>query len=222
MNWNRRIASIAAFGFLLSSAARAEGIDTPVRHDFPGWKVFQQVAGELNGDGNPDVAAVLSKPAEGTDENGQALLVVYVGDGQGGYKLAVQSPKAICVGCGGPKAAMGEPLGALSIVKGQLRIRYEGGSREEYQDDLKWRFDVTKGDFFLVGESQYVTDTVGSEPDEKLDINYLTLKMEKKVGKKKHACAVDREFRAVKLSDFDYDGKHVDDLDKISEACGRH
>jgi hypothetical protein len=222
MSWNKRIAAAAAISLLVSSLAYAEGIDTPVHQDFPGWKVFQQVAGELNGDGNPDVAAILSKPAEGTDENGQALLVVYVGDGHGGYKLAVQAPKAICVGCGGPKAAMGEPLGELSISRGQLRVTYQGGSREAFDDELKWRFDKQANDFQLIGETYHVTDTVGNEPEETLDINYTTLKMEKKVGRKKHGCAVDPQFHTEKLSSFDYDEKHVDDLDKISEGCGKH
>lgn len=224
MNWNKR-AALAAFLVCASFAqpARADdGIEAVAAHDFAGWKIYQQVSGDLNRDGKLEVAAILSRPAEGTDENGQAMLAVYLNNGEGGYKLLTQSPKAICVGCGGPKAAMGEPLGELSISKNLLNITYEGGSREAFEDEVKWRFDTKKKDFLLIGETRRVTDTLGGDPEETLDINYLTLKAEKKVGKKKHACAVGAEFKAVALSTFDYDGKHIDDLEKLSEACDKH
>lgn len=80
---------------------------------------------------------------------------------------------------------------------------YQGGSREEFNDELKWRFDNTKKKFFLIAETYDLQDTspnpleveVGDDstpeapdgaidddaalPEDTLDINYLTLKAEK-------------------------------------------
>src|SRR5262249_28425168 len=147
------------------------------------------------------------------------LLVIYLDDGQGGYTLHTQAPKAICVGCGGPKAGMGEPLGELSIVKGQLHVTYEGGSREAFSHELKWRLDKDQKNFVLIGETHQVTDTAGEEPEKTLDINFLAMKAEIVAGKKKTGCTVPGEFSAISLAGFDYDGKHLDDLEKISDAC---
>jgi hypothetical protein len=183
--------------------------------------VHREAAGDLNGDGKPDFAAILSKPAEATDENGQALLIVYLNDGKGGYKLHTKSAKAICVGCGGPKAAMGEPLGELAISRGLLHITYEGGSREVFEDELKWRLDAKKNKFLLIGETRRVTDTVGEDPEVTLDINYPALKEEKLTGRHKTTCAIGKRFKVQELSAFDYDGQHIEDVEKLSEACGK-
>lgn len=212
---------VSALIVMAAGTARAAEPESVIRRDFPGWKIHQQVRGSLNGDIDDDVAAILSKPAEGTDENGQALLVVYLDDGHGGYKLHTKARKAICVGCGGPKAAMGEPLGDISISKGLLHVTYEGGSREVFNDELKWRLDAKKNKFLLIGETRHVTDTVGDEPEETLDINYAALKEEKAIGKAKVSCPVKARFKALDLSSFDYDGKHIDDLEILSEACSK-
>ena len=222
MSWNKvaALAVIIGLGFM-TQAARADDIGATISEKFSGWTTHQVINGDLDGDGKPDVAAILSKPPEGDDDKGQALLVVFLADGKGGYALNTQSEKAICVGCGGPKAAFGEPLGELSIAKGLLHITYEGGSRDAFDDEVKWRLDKASHKLLLIGEMYRGTDTLGDDPDTVLDINYLTLKAEKAVGKKKHPCAVAAEFKPVELSAFDYDGKHIDDIEKITEACDK-
>ena len=222
MSWSKKTAAAAAIAFCLAAGgARADAIEAAIAHDFPGWKIHQHVRGNLNGDIDDDAAAILSKPAEGTDANGQALLVVYLDDGHGGYKLHTKAANAICVGCGGPKAAMGEPLGEIAISKGLLHVTYEGGSREVFSDELKWRLDTKKNKFLLIGETRRVTDTVGEDSDVTLDINYTALKEEKLTGKQKVTCPVNKRFRTLDLSSFDYDGKHLEDVEKLSEACGK-
>jgi hypothetical protein len=222
MSWSKKTAAAAAMVFCIAAgSARADRIEAAIRHDFPGWKIHQHVRGSLNGDIDDDAAAILSRPAEGGDKNGQALLVVYLDDGHGGYKLHTKARKAICVGCGGPKAAMGEPLGEIEISRGLLHITYEGGSREVFTDELKWRLDATKNKFLLIGETRRVTDTVGEDPEVTLDINYVSLKAEKLTGKHKTTCAIARKFRALELSAYDYDGRHVEDIEALSEACGK-
>ena len=212
---------ISALLVLAVGQARAAEPGSMIHHDFAGWKIHQLVRGSLDGDADDDLAAILSKPAEGNDENGQALLVVYLDDGKGGYKLHTRARKAVCVGCGGPKAAMGEPMGELSISRGLLHVTYEGGSREVFSDELKWRLDAKRNKFLLIGETRRVTDTLGDAPDETLDVNYASLRAEEKSGKRKTSCTLGAKYKSLELSAFDYDGKHVDRIEALSEACGR-
>lgn len=206
MRWNKSI-KITVILILSFFARIALGIDIQplVNNKFPGWKVYQQVEGDLNGDTMPDVAAILYK--ESDSESGQTQLVIYLNDGKGGYQLNTLASKAICVGCGGIKAGPG-PLGELSIQKGQLHIDSSGGSREQFGDKLKWRFDKARNKFILIGETYFLTDTAGSPleaeigddsapevpeelldedgnagdlPTDSFDINFLSLKAEKTI-----------------------------------------
>lgn len=209
-----------AFLCSLSLSARADEIEDAVKADFSGWDIYKQAAGDLNGDGQADAAVIMFKRSEKEeDAGGAAVLAVYLKQ-DGKLKLHTQSEGAICVGCGGPKAIFNEPLGELKITdKGLLTIYIMGGSRDMYEDTQKWRLDKKAGKFLLIGETQVVTDTLGEEPTQTIDVNYLTMKMDKITGKKKHSCPVPKELSAQELSVFEYADKHEDDLGKLNEAC---
>ena len=100
-------------------AQEPSDLDAAVRRDFPGWEVFARETGDLDGDGVDDDAAILFRPGKG-EEPGRALLAVYRGAKTGLPSLLVKADKAICVGCGGVKAAFDQPLGELSIARGVL------------------------------------------------------------------------------------------------------
>lgn len=211
----KRVMALISILCLFAAAARAEDLDAAVKRDFEGWRIFEQASGDINGDGAADTAAILFKPAKEEGAPGAAMLAVYVAGA-----LHTQAPKAICVGCGGPKAAFDQPLGTLKITdKGLLEIDYQGGSREAFDDLLKFRLDKDSGKFLLIGETRTVTDTVGEEPQQTLDINYASLKMTKTFGKILRNCKLDASFRGAELSVFDYDEQHAEDIEKISEAC---
>lgn len=110
---------------------------------------------------------------------------------------------------------MGQPFGDLAISKGLLLISYQGGSREAFSDVLKWRYDSKKRKFILIGETNQDTDTIGDEPTDRIDINYATMTMERRVGRRKKSCSVPAAFRTLELTSFDYEGKHFDDLYKL-------
>jgi hypothetical protein len=211
------VAALVCFGALfLPSLARAESLDAAVKRDFPGWSVNRSAEGDLDGDKAVDVAAILDRRPAGADATKEALLVVYRSDEKHALQLLSKSPKGICVGCGGPKAIMGEPLGELEIAKGILTITYEGGSREMWSDVFKWRWDATKKDFLLIGETYSSTDTIGEEPDETYDINVSTLKVEATTGKKKRNCTAPVSMKSQTLSAFDYDSH---DLTEVIKRC---
>jgi hypothetical protein len=208
---------VFGLALLLAGVCRAETPAQAVARDLPGWTIHQQAQGPLAG--GKDFAAVLTKP-DPVSEKLQALLVVYSADGPGRWRLRVKAPKAICVGCGGAKAPMDEPLGRLAIdQRGVLSVTYEGGSREEFSDELKWRLDRRSGRFVLIGETYSSVDTVGQDPEDAVDVNFTTLKMERRLGKRRRACLVPAAFQRSELSAFDFFDKHFDDLDKLKRAC---
>jgi hypothetical protein len=43
--------------------------------------------------------------------------------------------------------------------------------------------------------------------------------MTNRSGRKTRACEVPAEFAGVELKDFDYEGRHEDDREKLSAAC---
>lgn len=205
--------------FLSPLPAFADKIEDTIKQDHAGWSVFQQASGDLNGDSKADAVAILTRPAGPEEDSVEALLVVYLAF-EDAFRLHTKSPLAICVGCGGPKAAIGQPFGDVAVTdKGLLTITYMGGSREMFDLVLKWRLDKQMGQFFLIGETRTVTDTAGEYDTEVLDINYSTLKAELSVGKKKTACSVDAKYKAQELSSFDYEEKHMEDIGKINDGC---
>lgn len=194
-----------ALALLLAPALASAGpLDDAVKRDLPGWSIYKEAEGDLDGDQAGDAAAILKK---GDDDAKEALLVVYLADGKKGLRLVTKAPKAICVGCGGPKAIMGEPLGELEITaRGILTLSFEGGSREVWDQVCKWRWAPAEKQFKLIGETYSTADSVGEEPDTTDDINYSTMRIESTVGKKKaKKCTIPTRFAPPVLSAFDFD-----------------
>lgn len=206
---------LAASGLmaLLSGPLLADKIEDSIARDFPKFSIFKKTMGDLNGDGIVDYALILW-----ATNSKKAPLVVYFGDNKGAFHLQSSSQLAICVGCGGPKAIMGEPLGDLNInAKGILLITCLGGSREVWIDVLKWRFDKKQKEFLLIGETYRSVDNFREEPTERTDINYSTGKIENSIGKKRRVCQFVTS--SIKLTSFDFANNHLDDLDRITNGC---
>ncbi len=186
--------------------------------DFSKWKVYDEAFGDLNGDGVKDAAAVLMLEPKDEEDSGSALLAVLFGEGKD-FKLHAQSGGAICMNCGGAKAPQDTPLGKIAITdKGILTISYFGGSRTIFDVTTKWRYDKGYNRITLIGETRIITDTMGEYDTETFDINYATMKMEKRVGKQKKSCAVPKEMANQEISGFDYIGRD-DAIEKLEKAC---
>lgn len=208
---------------LTAAPSFAEGDDAQLNAlmaQFPGWSLVEQAKGDLNADKKPDIALILKRPEEAKgnrDAGVQALLVIALSDAAGRFQVHTQAPKAICVGCGGPRAIMGEPLGVPKITAaGVLHIELEGGSREAWSDVLRWRLDRKKGHFLLIGRTYTVVDTIGETPETKFDANFSTLKAERFVGKKKTRCTLPASVQETTLDMFDY---HESDISQTIEKC---
>jgi hypothetical protein len=143
------------------------------------------VVGDLNNDGIEDRAEIIWK-----GQGSLPVLVVTLKNVDGSVASKIESAGAICLGCGGPKAVIGEPLGELSIQKGILWISYKGGSRGSWSDTYKWRFDKKKNDFRLIGRTLLDEDVLREFPTERSDINFSIGKQESFLGKKRKVCSV--------------------------------
>lgn len=196
-----------------------------LQRDFSKWLVQEEVFGDLNGDGIKDAAVMIVLEGADPESEDKAALAVMFGVDKAGkeFKLHAQSGGITCFDCGGAKGPTdGSPLGHLAITdKGILTINYLGGSRWMWDIMNKWRYDKGYNRMVLIGTTNVTVDTLsenGAE-EEKLDINYSTLKAEKTTKKGKKTCDVPKDQQNQEISGFDYLGKFQTDMEAVEKAC---
>lgn len=115
----------------------------------------------------------------------------------------------------------GSPLGHLAISdKGILTINYLGGSRWMFDITNKWRYDKAYNRLVLIGTTDKTVDTMSEgEDEETLDINYATLKAEKRTKNGKNACDVPKEMQNQEISSFDYLGRFQNNMEAVEKLC---
>jgi hypothetical protein len=207
---------------LLPLLARAGEVAPPsVANDFPGWTVAQSASGDLNGDGRSDTALTLLR--QDRDE-GQAVLAVYLA-GDKGQRLQVRAPKAVCIGCAGPKGSPDIVVGTPAIANGVLTVNYFGGSREVWNYLYKWRFSAKSGRFALIGATLTHTDTIPAKGNGPVttwyvDANFLSGKMQvREAGSRPLLCPIPPGFGRGSLAEFDFD-KALAERPKVDKrAC---
>jgi hypothetical protein len=145
------------------------------------WKAESTAEGDLNGDGAPDSARVLSREVDGALE---AKLAVSLSTA-GGPPTLVEAPKAVCVQCGGVKGAPVPFEVEIDAARGVLSLSYFGGSREVRGQTTKWRHQG--GELTLIGVTEAVTDTfpegVGAIASVEWDVNLSTRQMTETVDR---------------------------------------
>lgn len=144
-----------------------------------GWKLEEQVTGDLNGDSLPDYALKLveDKPAKNADdmptERGRALVIALAGT-DGTFKRAGVANKLLqCTSCGGAFYGVVETPAGVTIEKGVVVVEQDHGSRNLTNTTYKFRFDPATQRFVLIGfdlaDADRLTAQVVSESN-----NYLT------------------------------------------------
>jgi len=144
-----------------------------------GWKIEEQVTGDLNGDSVPDYAVKLveDKPAKDSDdvatERQRALVIVVQQQGGKLSRAAVADRLLQCTRCGGSFYGVSESPANVKIEKGVIVVDQDHGSRNLTNTYYRFRYDPGSRQFVLIGfdyaDADRATAQVVSE-----SINYLT------------------------------------------------
>ncbi len=157
----------------------ATPVSAPVASD--GWTRESRAEGDLNGDGAPDSAEVLSRERDGALEGKLTVQLT----AKGGPPTVVEAPKAVCAQCGGVKGAPIPFEVEIDGERGVLSLSYFGGSREVRGQTTKWR--LQGGELTLIGVTEGVTDTFpegeGAIASVEWDVNLSTRKMTETVDR---------------------------------------
>lgn len=123
----------------------------------PGWKIEEEVSGDLNGDGLPDFALKLveDKPAREKDgvptERQRALVLVLANQNGRLLRVAVTDTLLQCTNCGGAFYGMTQTPAGVKIEKGVLIVNQDHGSRELTTTTFRFRYEPESGKFVLIG-----------------------------------------------------------------------
>ncbi|MCA1632716.1 MAG: hypothetical protein LC802_03105 [Acidobacteria bacterium] len=163
--------------FLDSRLVPAEG-RAPADFVPRGWKIEEEVKGDLNGDGVADAALRLVEdlPVEtgGVWNERYRALVVLFGKAGGGFARAAVTAKLLaCSTCAG---MLGDPEGgniSLEIKNGVLNVSQLSGARDATDLTQRFRHDPRLKRFRLIGEDIETYDrALGNS--EIVSTNYLT------------------------------------------------
>ena len=184
-----------------------------------GWKIEEQLSGDLNADGSPDLVLKLieDKPAKTADDivNDRArALVVLLNDGAQLSRAAVADKLLQCTGCGGAFYGVNEAPAEVHIEKGVIVVNQDHGSRELTNMTFRFRYDAATRQFILIGfdyvEADRATATTVSE-----STNYLTgvriTARDKGKGEAKKRSVI--PLKKISLDSVDY-GKFEEEADK--------
>jgi hypothetical protein len=144
-----------------------------------GWKIEEQVTGDLNGDSVPDYAVKLleDKPAKDSDdvatERQRALLIVLQQQGGKLSRAAVADRLLQCTRCGGSFYGVSESPANVKIEKGVIVVDQDHGSRNLTNTYYRFRYDVSSRQFVLIG-FDYADADRGTAQVISESTNYLT------------------------------------------------
>jgi hypothetical protein len=122
-----------------------------------GWVLEDQAAGDLNGDGVPDLALKLiqQKPAGARDDETlerQRALVVLFKDATGMLRRAAVADKVLqCTSCGGAFYGVVDAPAEVRIERGVIVVNQEFGSREVTEHTYRFRYEPADAKFVLIG-----------------------------------------------------------------------
>lgn len=145
----------------------------------PGWKIEEQVTGDLNGDAISDYALKLieDKPAKTADEvanDRERALVIVLKNRDGKLSRAAVADKLLqCATCGGAFYGMLEAPANVQIKKGVLIVNQDHGSRQVTELTYRFRYEPEIRKFLLTGFDLVSRDRATGEMVSD-STNYLT------------------------------------------------
>ena len=137
----------------------------------PGYTIVQtkegpdQIKGDLNGDGQEDLAVLIEMQGdENYDHSEEVLLMIYSADRHGQLQLASATKNL-----GGASVAYDDTK-KLSLRKNVLCYHHQS---MRHHIDVKYRYDQSVGNFVLIGKDFADYGSIESGPRH-ISINYLT------------------------------------------------
>ena len=144
-----------------------------------GWKIEEQIKGDLNADSVADYALKLVEDKPDKDANGdpteryRAVVIVLQEAGGKLTRGAVAGKLLQCTRCGGAFYGFVETPATLEIKNGIIEVNQDHGSRNLTNTYYKFRYDPATRQFVLIGfdyaDADRLTASVVSE-----STNYLT------------------------------------------------
>jgi len=130
--------------------------DSPGKFVPAGWKIEEQIAGDLNGDAVNDFALKLvedkpDKSSEGYPTERMRALVVVLQNGGMLVRAAVADKLLQCTSCGGAFYGVTEAPAEVTIEKGVLVVQQDHGSRNIDNSTYRFRYDAASKKFLLIG-----------------------------------------------------------------------
>jgi hypothetical protein len=150
-----------------------EAADTAAKFVPRGWRLEPEALKEadLNGDGRPDAAFVISNGGDASDSNVvKHVLILALRGSDGKLHRSVVNDAAVLDGDEG--GVFGDPFQGLSIARGVVVIQHYGGSRDRWSFTHKYRYQ--NGQWELIGLEVGSTDTLDLEHYDDQDINLST------------------------------------------------
>lgn len=198
----------------IDASAVSESGNKPADFAPKGWKVEEDVKGDLNGDGIVDhsIKLIEDKPGNTEDrmnDRSRALVVVFGRQDGGLVKAAVAGKLLQCTGCGGAfYGAMDAPAN-VKIQKGVIIVEQDSGSRWVTDTTYRFRYDEQPGMFILIGYDYSSRDRAeGSSSSE--STNYLTGKRITTVAKGKKTTTKTTTVAKDRMSIEEVDSEEMD------------
>ncbi len=219
------VSTVTAFGqderaAIDSSKIPASG-NAPADFVPAGWKIEEQISGDVNADGKSDTLLKLieDKPATNKEDQmvdrGRALVILFAGD-DAKLRLGAVADKLLqCTGCGGAFYGAVDAPANVKIEKGVIIVDQDHGSRWVTETTYRFRFDEQPNKFILIGFDYASRDRAeGSVSTE--STNYLTGKRITTVGKGKRNTT-----KTTQVTKMRYSIDEVDSDKLESEATHR-
>jgi hypothetical protein len=150
-----------------------EAAETAAKFVPSGWRLEAETLKEvdLNGDGRPDAAFVISNGGEANDPTVvKHVLVLALRGSDGRLHRSLVNDAAVLDGDEG--GVFGDPFQGLTVERGVVAIQHYGGSRDRWSFTHKYRFQ--NGQWELIGLEIGSTDTLDLEHYDDQDINLST------------------------------------------------
>lgn len=122
----------------------------------PGWIIEEEILGDLNGDNRTDVVLKLLQPKPSAGEHTVAerrrALLILLRQDNGQLRRAAFVDKLLqCPSCGGALYGVTEAPSEVTIVKGNLTVKQERGSRNVVEQTFRFRYESRTNKFWLIG-----------------------------------------------------------------------